>query len=81
MAWIFFLPKISVAIYNVQEPPEKVRCTQVREEDSEEAEETYAYTYEQPTKWTPFNSNLTMHGIKVGCFILQDEFQNFYQPE
>merc|ERR1712183_968986 len=42
--------------------PETVKCAQVQEE---ETEDTFAYTYEKPTVWTPYNSNLHMQGIKV----------------
>ena len=31
----------------------------------QKTEDTYAYTYETPAEWTPYNSNLQMHGIKV----------------
>ena len=34
----------------------------------QKTEDTYAYTYETPTEWTPYNSNLQMHGIKVLVF-------------
>ena len=35
----------------------------------EDTEDTYTYTYHRPTQWTPYNSNLHMHGIKVGCWL------------
>ena len=40
-------------------------------------EDTYAYTYETPTEWTPYNSNLQMHGIKVLVFF----FSLFYKTD
>ena len=33
---------------------------------NEDTEDTYQYTFEKPTKWTPYNSNLHMHAMKVG---------------
>ena len=35
----------------------------------QKTEDTYAYTYETPAEWTPYNSNLQMHGIKVLVFV------------
>ena len=35
----------------------------------QKTEDTYAYTYETPAEWTPYNSNLQMHGIKVHIFV------------
>ena len=32
---------------------------------NEDTEDTYQYTFEKPTKWTPYNSNLHMHTMKV----------------
>ena len=46
---------------NVQKP-EVVTSAIIKEE---ETDDTFTYTYEQPTEWTPYNSNLHMHGIKV----------------
>ena len=42
----------------------------------QKTEDTYAYTYETPTEWTPYNSNLQMHGIKVLVLYLFFIFKN-----
>ena len=39
----------------------------------QKTEDTYAYTYETPAEWTPYNSNLQMHGMKVPFALLETE--------
>ena len=45
----------------------------------QKTEDTYAYTYETPTEWTPYNSNLQMHGIKVLVYIFSLFFKTNIQ--
>eukprot|EP00092_Neocalanus_flemingeri_P036716 GFUD01039972.1.p1 GENE.GFUD01039972.1~~GFUD01039972.1.p1 ORF type:complete len:125 (+),score=21.55 GFUD01039972.1:24-398(+) len=48
--------------WSLTKNPKVVKCAQVLFEDTAD---TYAYTYEEPSEWTPYNSNLHMQGIKV----------------
>jgi len=56
------ITKPQVLKWHVVQNPEVETSVVIKELKTED---TYAYTYETPAEWTPYNSNLQMHGMKV----------------